>query len=103
MKKVVLAAISAASLLISASTFAGDAAKGKTVYNTKACMGCHGPDGKSMVPTYPKLAGQHAQYIVKQLKEFKAGKRSDPTMAAMAAPLTDADMDNVAAYLASVK
>lgn len=103
MKKIVLAAVSTAALLVSAQTFAGDAAKGKAAYAAKACMGCHGPAGKSVVPTYPKLNGQHAAYIVKQLKEFKGGKRSDPTMTAMAMPLTDADMDNIAAYLASVK
>ena len=67
------------------------------------CAACHGPEGNSVVPTYPKLAQQHAQYIVKQLTEFKSGKRENPIMLGMASGLSDADMKNIAAYVSSKK
>jgi cytochrome c553 len=83
--------------IVSAVAMAGgDAAAGKA--KSAICAGCHGNNGVSVIPTYPKLAGQHAQYIVKALKAYKAGVRNDPTMKAMAAPLSDADIDNLAAY-----
>lgn len=77
----------------------GDAAAGKAKAAT--CAGCHGAAGVSAVPMYPNLAGQKAQYLVKQLKDFKSGARKDPTMSAMAAPLSDGDMENLAAFYAS--
>ncbi len=80
---------------------AGDVAAGKA--KAGVCAGCHGVNGISSVPMYPNLAGQHAQYIVKQLKAFKSGERKDPVMAGMVAPLSDADMENLAAYYESLK
>jgi cytochrome c553 len=74
-----------------------EAGKGKTV----VCAGCHGADGNSSNPTWPSLAGQHATYIYKQLKDFKEGRRSDATMTGMVAMLNDEDMRNVAAYYES--
>lgn len=66
------------------------------------CAGCHMPDGNSVADMFPKLAGQHAQYLTKQLKDYKSGARSDATMTGMAATLaTDADIANVAAFFAS--
>jgi cytochrome c553 len=62
---------------------------------------CHGQGGKSKNPTYPRLAGQHAKYIVKQLKAFKAGTRKDPIMNGMASTLTLDDMEDVAAFFES--
>nr|VFJ69730.1 MAG: Cytochrome c553 [Candidatus Kentron sp. FM]VFJ73382.1 MAG: Cytochrome c553 [Candidatus Kentron sp. FM]VFK19088.1 MAG: Cytochrome c553 [Candidatus Kentron sp. FM] len=68
------------------------------------CAGCHGADGNSMVPTFPKLAGQHAPYLLKQLKDFKsATERSNGIMQGQVATLTDEDMQNLAAYFASQK
>jgi len=67
------------------------------------CAGCHGPDGNSASPTFPKLAGQTPEYLVKQLKDFKSGARKDPVMSGMAAPLSDADIANLAAYYAQQK
>jgi cytochrome c553 len=102
MKRHILAAVSALTLAASANVaFAGDAAAGKTKAAT--CAGCHGATGVSAVPTYPNLAGQKEAYLVKQLKAFKDGSRKDPTMNAMAAPLTDADMANLAAYYSGLK
>jgi len=80
---------------------AGDAAAGKT--KSMTCGACHGMDGNSMVPTFPKLAGQHASYIEKQLAQFKAGERTDPTMSGMAAPLTTQDAADLAAYFSTQK
>jgi len=84
---------------VSTVSAAGTAAAGKT--KSAACAACHGVDGNSMVPTFPKLAGQHASYIEKQLADFKAGNRKDPTMSAMAAPLSEQDMADLAAYFSS--
>lgn len=56
----------------------GDPAKGKI--KTAECVACHGPNGDSAAPTFPKLAGQHASYLQKQLQDFIDGKRSDPSM-----------------------
>ncbi len=80
---------------------AGDAEAGKT--KAAACAACHGADGNSMVPTFPKLAGQHESYLTKQLADFKSGARTDPTMTGMAMPLSDQDMADLAAYFASQK
>lgn len=79
---------------------AGDAKAGQQ--KAQMCQGCHGADGNSLIPMYPKIAGQNAQYLVKQLKEFKSGARKDPVMAPMAVSLSETDMQNVAAYYASV-
>lgn len=67
------------------------------------CIACHGSDGNSVVTLNPKLAGQHPEYIVKQLTEFKSGKRANAIMGGMAAGLSDADMKNLGAYFASQK
>jgi cytochrome c553 len=67
------------------------------------CAACHGADGNSGIPQNPKLAQQHPEYIVKQLRDFKAGKRVSPIMQPMAAPLSDADMRNIAYWLGSQK
>jgi cytochrome c553 len=80
---------------------AGDVAAGKT--KAAACAACHGPDGKSSNPEWPNLAGQGVAYLVKQLEEFKAGKRANPIMSAQAAALSEADMADVAAYFGSQK
>ena len=70
---------------------------------TKAavCFACHGPDGSSVVPTFPRLAGQNAIYIVEQLHLFRAGIRQNPVMDPMAQTLTDQDIDNLAVFFAA--
>ena len=67
------------------------------------CAACHGADGNSPVALYPKLAGQSADYIVKQLQEFKTGTRKDPVMGPMAAALSEQDMLEIASYYAAQK
>ena len=84
-----------------------DPAKGKVIAET-ICVACHGADGNSAASANPNLAGQVEEYIYKQLKNFKAvdGKpagRNNPIMGGMAAPLSDEDMKNVAAWFASQK
>lgn len=79
---------------------AGDAAAGKT--KSATCVACHGEGGaKPIMAIYPILAGQHADYLAKALQDYKTGARKDPVMAGMAAPLTEQDMLDLAAYFAS--
>ena len=79
-----------------------DAAKGEASY-AAVCAACHGADGNSSLPANPKLAQQHPDYIVKQLQEFKSGKRANPIMMGMVAALSDEDMKNIAAWLSTQK
>lgn len=78
---------------------APDAAAGRA--KAAACGACHGPDGNSVAPEWPKLAGQVPQYLVKQLHDFKAGRRSDQTMGPMAQPLSEQDIEDLAAYFST--
>jgi len=85
----------------------GDAAKAQTIV-TQVCAACHGADGNSAAPANPSLAGQHADYLLKQLMNFKAqdgkpAERVNPVMAGMVAPLSVDDMKNLAAYYAQQK
>lgn len=79
-----------------------DIAAGGAKY-AAVCAACHGQDGNSAVPANPKLAQQHPEYIVKQLQDFKTGKRVSPVMQGFAAMLSDADMKNIAYWAASQK
>jgi cytochrome c553 len=79
-----------------------DLAKGQET-STKVCAACHTADGSRGSAANPIIAGQHAEYLFKQLEEFKSGKRKNAVMAGMAQPLSAADMKNVAAYYESVK
>ena len=80
---------------------AGNSAAGKN--KSAPCAACHGADGNSGAPNFPKLAGQDAHYLSKQLADFKAGARKDPLMAGMVAGLSKKDMDDLGAYYASQK
>ena len=79
-----------------------DVAKGEASY-TAVCAACHGADGNSGSPANPKLAQQHPDYTVKQLQEFKSGKRANAIMSGMAATLSEDDMKNIAAYVGAKK
>ncbi|OYD24243.1 c-type cytochrome [Oceanimonas baumannii] len=99
MKKLMTAA--AVMAMLSAPAFAaGNAEAGKA--KSAVCAACHGADGISQMDIYPNLAGQKAAYLVKQLKAFKGGERNDPMMAPMAMPLSDQDMEDLAAYYAGL-
>jgi cytochrome c553 len=103
MKLLQAAIFGTAMSLASIPAIAGDAAAGEATYKSKGCAGCHGEGGHSQQAVNPNLAGQHANYTKKQLMDFKSGARKNPTMNAMAAMLSDADMDNVATYLETQK
>ncbi|TMM45647.1 c-type cytochrome [Colwellia ponticola] len=81
-----------------AALYAGNVAAGQT--KAAACAACHGEDGNSLIPMYPSLAGQSANYIAKQLADFKSGNRNNGIMAGMVAGLTQEDMNDLAAYFA---
>jgi len=89
------------SSLMSFALFAADPEAGKT--KSALCAGCHGVDGNSLNGIWPTLAGQHASYLVKQIKNFKSAERVDPVMQGMVAALNEEDVQDIAAYFASQK
>ncbi|MGB5062652.1 MAG: c-type cytochrome [Candidatus Competibacter sp.] len=100
MKKLVVIAATCALLgSTTAALAAGDATAGKA--KSATCAACHNPDGNSINPQYPKLAGQSTDYLLKQLQEFKSGARVNPIMAGMVAALSPQDMEDLAAYFSS--
>jgi cytochrome c553 len=110
MKRVLLAAVLCAPLAAAVPAWAAEGAA-KDPYTqgsaeagaSKAavCTACHGPGGNSANPEWPKLAGQSARFIAEQLHQFKTGKRQNPLMTAQAAPLSDDDIKDLAAYFAA--
>lgn len=68
---------------------------------SQACAACHGADGNSTVPNFPTLAGQHRDYLLHALREYRNGKRQNPLMAAQVAELSDTDLADLAAFYAS--
>jgi len=92
--------VSVAAALISGGVHAaGDAAAGKD--KVTACLACHGPNGNSLVPTWPKLASQRPEYIVKQLTDFKSGERTNVQMSPQAKLIDVNDFQDIAAYFSS--
>lgn len=91
-------------LLATAAQAAGDPEEGR--YKAQTCLGCHGvADYANVYPSYkvPKLGGQHAEYIVSALEAYKSGQREHPTMQAQASALSEQDMQDIAAYFASIE
>lgn len=86
---------------LSSAHAGGDPEAGKT--KAVVCSACHGVDGNSINPLWPKLAGQHEAYLAKQIRAFRDGVRVDPTMAPMVSILKEEDIDDIAAYYASQK
>jgi cytochrome c553 len=99
MKTQLISAAIAAVLLSSGVQAEGDAAAGES--KVAVCLACHGPNGNSIVPTWPKLAGQHAEYIYKQLMDFKSGARVNEQMSPQVLTLNEQDFADIAAYYAS--
>jgi len=86
---------------VGTATAAGNAKAGEAISTT--CRGCHGQQGISPNPQWPSLAGQGAPYLVKELQDFKAGRRTNAIMSPQAAPLDTRAMDNLAAFFSSFK
>ena len=82
--------------LASGAAQAGNADAGKE--KSRTCAACHGPDGNSPAADFPKLAGQHYDYLIKTLNDYKSGKRKNAIMAPQAAPLSQRDMEDLAAF-----
>ncbi|MDD2608793.1 MAG: c-type cytochrome [Giesbergeria sp.] len=106
MKKLLASLLTAAALAatafpaFSAGPAKPDLAKGEASY-AAVCAACHAADGNSTTVANPKLAQQHPEYLTKQLQEFKSGKRANAIMSGMVAALTDDDMRNISAWLAT--
>jgi cytochrome c553 len=99
MKKVLVLALAC----FSAQAFAaGDEASGKQ--KSQTCAACHGPDGNSPTgPDFPRLAGQHYDYLLKALRDYKSGARKNPIMGAQVGSLNPQDMADLAAFYSSQK
>ena len=80
---------------------AADVVEGKE--KAAMCVGCHGAKGVSMNPEWPNIAGQKDKYLMNQLKAFRGGVRKNPLMTPIAASLSDADIENLAAYFSGLK
>lgn len=93
-----LYAVLSLALLLPMAAQAGDPTRGQQL--SQACAACHGADGNSANPEWPKLAGQHADYIYKQLMDYKAGRRENALMAGQVANLDEQDMRDLGAYYA---
>ena len=100
MKKTVLIVFAT---MMSLPTYAasGNAEAGKA--KSTACAACHGADGNSNTPMFPKLAGQHRDYLYHSLKAYKTGKRKNPIMAGQVQNLSLTDMEDLAAYYSKQK
>jgi len=94
---IAMLALGLASVPVHAADIATGAAKAKEV-----CAACHGQDGNSANADYPRLAGQHRDYLAKALRDYKSGARKNPVMGGMTAALSKDDIDSVAAYYASL-
>lgn len=99
MMKHTLAALAALVLSASVAAAQGDPDAGKA--KSAACKACHGETGLSVSPDFPRLAGQHADYLVVALRHYKLGKRKNPIMAGQVANLTEKDMLDLAAYFSA--
>ena len=95
MKKLALVAV-ALSVGAALTAHAGNPEAGKE--KARACAACHGPDGNSTAADFPKLAGQHYDYLVKTLRDYKSGARKNAIMAPQVANLTQRDFEDLAAY-----
>lgn len=100
MKSYLVVAVSGLIFFLSGQVSAADIEAGKKKAE-EICSSCHGLDGNSPVPMFPKIGGQPRTYIEKVLKDYKSGVRKDPVMAGMAAALSAEDIDNLAFYYSS--
>jgi cytochrome c553 len=101
MKKITVASLVLALGWVGAAT-AADVEAGRKIGETQ-CAACHGKDGKTPIdPSYPKIAGQYPDYMIKVLGDYQVGARKNPIMGGIAKPLSKSDIENVAAYFSSL-
>ncbi|HRQ06017.1 MAG TPA: cytochrome c [Nitrosomonas halophila] len=100
MRNYVVAAVSGLALILSGQVVAADVEAGKRKAQ-EVCASCHGLDGNSPAPNFPKIGGQARTYLEKVLNDYKSGERKDPIMAGMAANLSKEDIENLAFYYSS--
>jgi cytochrome c553 len=100
MMKNLIPLVAALAAIACVPAHAADAAAAKKTV-TEVCQACHGLDGNSASPDFPKLGGQHPDYLAKALRDYKSGARKNPIMAGFAATLSTSDIDNLAAYYAT--
>ena len=101
MKKTLIFTALALFSLSQAPLMAGDAGAGANAFNSRGCIGCHGVSGMKPIPNTPAVGGKPADYVKAELAKFRSGERKNPMMSPMAAALSDADIANLAAYLAA--
>lgn len=102
MSKLLIATLAFTGLIVSGGAVAGDPEAGKE--KAQMCAACHGPDGNTpLMPEYPKIAGQPADYLEKALRDYKKGARKNPVMMPMAQGLSKQDMQDLAAYYSGLE
>ena len=101
MKPLAVGVPGGAARCLATASQAGDAARGRS--KAAACAACHGPQGLSVTPDAPNLAGQPELYLAAQLKAYRDGTRKHEVMSLMAKPLSDADIEDLAAWFGSLK
>jgi cytochrome c553 len=98
--KIMLTLFAALALALAATqAFAGDPRAGQA--KAEACIACHGADGNSPAPSFPRIGGQYESYLLKTLRGYKSGERPNPIMAGIVADLSDQDLRDLAAYYAT--
>ncbi|AJQ92786.1 c-type cytochrome [Gynuella sunshinyii] len=102
MKKQLISFLFLSLVLSGAASAAGDIEAGKALSQSATCIACHGPDGIAAIPNYPSLAGQGEAYLLKQLRDVKSGARVINEMAAIVAPLSDQDLQDLSAFFSSL-
>jgi len=101
MKTILTHILLAAALIAGPACASGNAEAGKA--KSATCAGCHGPDGNSTSPMFPKLAGQHPDYLEQALKAYKSGARKNAIMNGQAASLSEQDMADLAEFFGQQK
>lgn len=108
MKKIIISVLLGLFFSASAICFASDEAGHESAAPAKSgaevakqCVACHGEDGNSPTPNFPRIAGQHADYMFHSMKSYKNGERKNPIMAGIVAALSEEEMKNVAEFFAS--
>jgi cytochrome c553 len=96
-RRILFAAATAAMCCVSFAASSADLAAGKAKA-TEVCAACHGADGNSPSPDFPKLGGQHPDYLAKALRDYQSGQRKNPIMGGFAQALSKQDIENLAAY-----